>query len=448
LLVDTREDWSLRVEEGVLVVEGGNIVARETLHHQEGVLVVEGGNIVAREHVDLLDELILKYKVDRDRVHFLKENEFLLPGFIDTHIHASQFPNLGIALDLPLLEWLERYTFPTESRLGSPSYASLVYHRAVRCTLDHGTTTAVYFATIHQDSSMVLARVVQELGQRALVGKVCMDRNSPDFYCEETSHSLTSTKEFVDSVLSLSNPLVQPIVTPRFVPSCSRELMKGLGDLAREKDLHVTSHIGESRPEVRWVKELEPDCQNYAEVYSKCGLLHSKTILAHGVYLTDEELSLMSESGAGVSHCGNSNNSLRSGVADVRRMVAKGVKVGLGTDCSGGYSPSILNSMRSAVTASNLLSIHHAEPPASNILPIQHAEDEAVKYEPLNYSDVLYLATRGGAQLIDMKEQLGALEIGMQFDCLLVDMEGNESTRPFGHETKKDLIQKFVFLRN
>jgi len=175
------------------------------------------------------------------------------------------------------------------------------------------------------------------------------------------------------------------------------------------------------------VKQLEPDCDNYTQVYEKSGLLGPRTVLAHCIYLSDQEIQTIQKSGSGVSHCPNSNFSLKSGVCNVQRLRRAGVKVGLGTDCSGGFSPSIVNAMRQAVIASNTLSW-------------------APQIEtPLSFSDALYLATRGGAQLLDRKD-LGVLEVGALADILLIDMNGHESTRPFGHESPEDLVHKFVFL--
>jgi len=406
LLVDCREDWSLRAERGLLVVRGERIVERAEESDLPTVLATHQGA----------------------KVVVLGPDEFVLPGLVDTHIHASQFPNAGLALDLTLLDWLERYTFPTERGLAQLPKAQEVYGRCVRTTLSSGTTTACYFATIHREPSLALARTCADLGQRALIGKVCMDRNSPPDYSETTAASLAETEAFCQEVLQQGSPLVRPVVTPRFVPTCSRPLLEGLAALAARQGLHIQSHLAENQPECRWVKELEPDCQSYTEVYHRAGLLTPRTVLAHCVHLSQDEIELIRETGAGVSHCPNSNFSLKSGVCDVQRLRAAGVKVGLGTDCSGGYSPSLLNAMRMAVTASNSLA----------------CRDTA--YTPLQFSDALYLATRGGAEVLDMQGELGALQPGMQADLLRVNMANQEATKLFGQESAADRVSKFVFL--
>lgn len=185
----------------------------------------------------------------------LSPEEVLVPGMVDTHIHASQYSYTGTGYELPLLQWLETYTFPAESLLSDEEKASEVYEKVVKRTLKCGTTSAVYFATISTRSTKLLADVVKKLGQRALVGKVNMDRNSPDFYVETTDKSIDDTLEFVEYVQKISageaeKQLVQPVITPRFVPTCSSELMTKLGDLAKEKNLHIQSHISENPDEV------------------------------------------------------------------------------------------------------------------------------------------------------------------------------------------------------
>jgi len=256
-----------------------------------------------------------------------------------------------------------------------------------------------------------------------------MDRNCPEIYGESsTTESLEEAKASVAGIQALDSPLVSPVITPRFVPTCTRQLLKELGELASTKDLHVQTHLSENKREVEWVRQLEPDCQHYTEVYGKSGLLGPKTILAHCVHLTDEEVEMIRSTGSGISHCPNSNFSLKSGVCNVQRLRRAGVKVGLGTDCSGGFSPSLLDAMRQAVIASNVV----------------HFTGEVE--EPLSFSDALYLATRGSAQLLEKEGELGLLEGGALADILLVDMQGHENTQLFGHESPEDMVHKFVFL--
>ena len=204
---------------------------------------------------DVISAAQKEHGFDGSLIQRLAPEEVLVPGMVDTHIHASQYSYTGTGYELPLLQWLETYTFPAESLLSDEEKAREVYEKVVKRTLKCGTTSAVYFATISTKSTELLADVVKELGQRALVGKVNMDRNSPDFYVETTEKSVDDTLEFVEYVEKLTagdagKMLVQPVITPRFVPTCSSELMTKLGDLAKEKNLHIQSHISENPDEV------------------------------------------------------------------------------------------------------------------------------------------------------------------------------------------------------
>ena len=264
---------------------------------------------------------------------------FFFPGFIDTHVHASQYPNAGIFGSSTLLDWLEKYTFPLESSLSNLENARRVYDCVLDKTLAHGTTTASYYTTIDADSSNLMAQMCADRGQRAFIGKVCMDQNSPDYYVETLQECQQSLKKVVDHIkYKLKDDKVKPIVTPRFAPTCSRELMSWLGQLALEEDLHIQTHLAENKPELEWVAALFPENKSYTEVYDSHKLLTNKTVLAHCIHLSDEEVDLIKKRGSGISHCPISNSCITSGECRVRWLLDNGVKVGLGTDLSGGYS--------------------------------------------------------------------------------------------------------------
>jgi len=332
-----------------------------------------------------------------------RSNEFFFPGFVDTHIHASQYPNAGIFGQSSLLGWLEEYTFPLEASLMDRGKARRVYSRCIMRTLANGTTTAAYFATRSVESTNLLADLCLKSGQRAFVGRCCMDQNSPDYYRD--ADAVTSLKDTEACVqycrrVDPERKLVCPIVTPRFVPSCSAELLKGLGDLAKREQLPVQTHISENKAEVDWVKAMF--ASSYADVYDAAGLLHDRTILAHAVHLTDDEMELIRTRGAKISHCPVSNLALSSGCAKVKALMKKGIKVGLGTDMSGGYSPSILEAVRQATLVSRVVAL---------------TDGEDAK---LSVNEALYLATKGGADVVGLEGKVGAFEVGMQWDAIMV----------------------------
>lgn len=342
---------------------------------------------------------------------------FYFPGFIDTHIHASQYPNCGIIGDnSTLLDWLNTYTFPTESALKHLPYASQVYSKIVTNTLQNGTTTASYFTTIDLESSKLMAKICSDLGQRALIGKVCMDRNSPDYYIENTKESVHSLMKLISYIENdLDDSLVKPIITPRFAPSCSSSLMSEIGKIAKTEDLHIQTHLSENFDEIKWVKNLFPDCENYTDVYRKNDLLSRKTILAHSIHLSKEEINIIKETQAGISHCPISNTTLSSGECPIKQMYLDGLhKIGLGTDVSAGYSCSILEAARAAYAVSRHLAIRQNDPICK-----------------LTVKECLYLATMGGAKVLDMEQTIGSFEIGKKFDCQEIQLQSSQSKIDF-----------------
>ncbi|XP_020791111.1 guanine deaminase [Boleophthalmus pectinirostris] len=360
----------------------------------------------------------------------LSQHEFFMPGLVDTHIHASQYSYAGTALDLPLLQWLNTYTFPVESQFKDLDFARKVYKQVVKRTLRNGTTTACYFATIHTNSSLLLGEIANAFGQRALVGKVCMDRNNAVKYYKETlQESQDETCRFIAELLNKKYPLVKPVVTPRFAPSCSGALLGQLGAIAKNNNLHIQSHISENPEEVMLVKELFPESESYSDVYCKYNLLTDKTIMAHGCYLSDKELTLFRETGASLSHCPNSNISLCSGILNVRNVLKHNVKLGLGTDVAGGYSASILDAMRRAQDSSKVLAMQDSD------------------LDPLTFEEAFRLATLGGSQALSLDGQTGNFEVGKDFDALRVNL-----IVPGGpidliqHEEPKILVEKFLNL--
>uniref|UniRef100_A0A8C7D8W2 Guanine deaminase n=1 Tax=Oncorhynchus kisutch TaxID=8019 RepID=A0A8C7D8W2_ONCKI len=323
-----------------------------------------------------VDRLSQKWGFEAFAVTQLGQHEFFMPGMVDTHIHASQYSYAGTALDMPLLQWLNMYTFPVEACYKDLEFARNVYTHVVKRTLRNGTTTACYFATIHTDASLLLGQIANDFGQRALVGKVIN-----------------------------SYPLVRPVVTPRFAPSCSATLLGHLGEIAQNNDLHIQSHISETKEEVSLVKELFPDYDSYTDVYHRHNLLTDKTVMAHGCHLTDGELKLFRETGASIAHCPNSNISLCSGMLDVRRVLNHKVKLGLGTDVAGGYSPSMLDAVRRTLDTSKALTIQDTQ------------------YHTLTFEEVFRLATLGGSQALSLDENTGNFEVGKDFDALRVNTD-------------------------
>lgn len=373
-------------------------------------------------------------------------DRLLVPGFVDGHAHAPQYSFIGVGMHLPLLDWLEQYTFPYEAKFADVEYARAVYSKAVQRHLFNGTTTCSYFATVHLEASKALADIIGDLGQRGFVGKVNMDRNCTPALQEATGDSIQHTREFVAYVQSKKNPLLTPVITPRFVPSTSSELMAALSTISREHEpkLPVQSHLSENRAEISWVKSLHPECESYAAVYDAHGLLHDRAYMAHCIWCSPDERAVLLARQSAVIHCPNSNFSLSSGVLNVRRLLNEGVKVGLGTDVSGGYSTSMLDAVRQAVIASKMVSIGHGS---------AHEEPGAgdASHEALTYAEAFHLATVGGAEALGLADTIGNFVAGKEFDALIVNPRAAGGPIDNAHDPTEaqnvlHAFQKFLFL--
>lgn len=359
---------------------------------------------------------------------------FTKTNHVDTHIHAPQFPNIGLFGSSDLLDWLDEYTFPMEAGFGSksdpnndntdpkdtPEEGLRVYDHVVARTLAHGTTCASYFATIHVPATNALAALCHSHGQRAFIGRVCMDNHDqcPSYYVDESAESgLNKTKSTIEYIHTLDSngTLINPIITPRFAISCSNDSLDGLGALAASYNppLHIQTHISETTSEVDLVHQLFPEAASYADVYDKAHLLTSRTILAHGVHLTPDERKLIRERGSKIAHCPSSNSALGSGIAIVRAMLNDGLTVGLGTDVSGGYSPSILEAARQECLVSRLVAYSTEFTELTGNKTVDGTEK-------LTVDESLYLATRGGAAVVDIADDIGGFDKGMIWDAQLI----------------------------
>uniref|UniRef100_A0A1B6H569 Guanine deaminase n=1 Tax=Homalodisca liturata TaxID=320908 RepID=A0A1B6H569_9HEMI len=388
-------------------------------------IIVQKGKILAVENIHTESEMMeIEAKYSPNEVVVLEKGQFLIPGLIDTHTHAPQFPNKGLGYDKTLLEWLNVYTFPLESKYEDENIALKVYTEVVISTLACGTTSAVYFATTHYNSSFKLAEIAFSKQQRAWIGRVNMDSNCPPNLIEDTEVSVIDTMSFIDAVQALNSDLVKPIITPRFAITSSASLLNQLGFIAEQYNLHIQTHLCETKEEIEEVAQMFPNSPTYTSVYKEAKLLTRKTILAHCVHLQDSEMEMIKDARCSIAHCPSSNINLRSGVCNVRRLLDKGINVCLGTDVAGGNSSSILDEMRAALNTSITLSFQHED------------------YIPLSYHEVFYMATMGGAIALDMEDKLGNFVVGKSFDALIV----NSDVETFGFNLDiSELFQKFIY---
>ncbi|MCQ8278191.1 amidohydrolase family protein [Acetobacteraceae bacterium KSS8] len=377
-------------------------------------------------------------QADRDGA-LLRLDGFLLPGFVDLHVHAPQIRQLGQALDLPLEEWLLRYTFPLEARFADLAFAETSYAALVADLLDGGTTTAVYFGTLHGPATLRLAELCVALGQRAMVGRVAMDRAElcPAHYRDlDANAALDGTLALIERIASIpdNRGLVRPIVTPRFVPACTDALLDGLGEIVRAHGCAVQTHCSESD----WAHNdvLQRFGRSDAAVLDGFGLLTRRTVLAHGVALEQDDMDLIARKGAGVAHCALSNAYFAGAVFPLRAALARGVRVGLGTDISGGPSASMFEAARMAVAASRMLE--------SGVDPSVPPERRGRPGSRIDIATAFHLATAGGAAVLDLP--VGRFAPGMLFDAIRIDPHAPGGTlRVWGGESDADLLATLLY---
>ena len=276
----------------------------------------------------------------------------ILQSFCDMHLHAPQYPMLGMGMDLPLLDWLNTYTFRTEARFADLDYARMHDRSLAEHLVSYGTTRVCMFSSLHTDATLVLMEELERVGISGFVGKVNMDRNSPDYYCETSEESKRETLRWLDACDRFSR--IRPIITPRFTPSCSDELMEWLGRIAGERNLPVQSHLSENTSEIALVRSLHPDCAQYWETYAKYGLWKPGTLMAHCVHSDEREREAIKAHGVTVVHCADSNTNIASGVAPIRTMLDEGINVVLGSDIAGGAHLSMLNVIQMSIRVSKI----------------------------------------------------------------------------------------------
>ena len=224
------------------------------------------------------------------------EGQLVIPGFSDIHLHAPQYVTRGLGYDKELLPWLNDYTFPEESRFKDPIYTDLVFNDVVEDLWAAGTLHSVIFSSLHTDASIALMEKYAKAGLSAYVGKVNMDRNSVEELSETTEASMRETERFLEAAKAYADRDVLPILTPRFSPSCTNELMRWLGDKVLELDLPIQSHVNENLGEVAWVKELFPESKHYLATYDDYDLLpQSRAIMAHSIHNTAPEMEMFKD---------------------------------------------------------------------------------------------------------------------------------------------------------
>ena len=325
----------------------------------------------------------------------------IVPGYIDLHTHAAQYRNIGLGMDHQLIDWLSDLTYPEEARFADPAFARTVYGRFAAELKAGFTTRAVIFASAHTEATSILAELMEETGLISYIGRVNMDRSAPDYIREpDAASAVAETARWLEAE-SGRHARTHPILTPRFIPSCTPDLLEGLACLREQYRLPVQSHLDEQPEEIEWVRELCPESVSYAAAYDRYGFLSGRSVMAHCIYMTDDEIGLMKERSTFIAHCPGSNANVRSGIAPIRRYLGEGLSVGLGTDISGGSSLDMADAVRDALAASRLL---------------WRLSDDHPKH--LSAQECFSLATAGGGAFFG---RVGRFEPGYEFDAVAVD---------------------------
>ncbi|NYV66395.1 guanine deaminase [Bacillus sp. Gen3] len=377
----------------------------------------------------------------KDNFHRLADGQYFLPGFVDLHVHAPQWAQSGTALDLPLHDWLNTYTFPLEAKYADLDFAATVYEDLVQTLLANGTTTALYFATVHKEASLLLAEICAKKGQRGLVGKVVMDdpEQNPDYYRDiNTETALADTEEFILAVQELAKQVKQgvyPVVTPRFIPSCTTDALKGLGELAAKYDTHIQSHCSESD----WEHEYVQNRFNKHDAFAlhDFGLLGDKSVMAHCNFLDDDDAELFAKTGTAIGHCPLSNAYFANSVIPIARFRDKGIDIGLGTDISAGATPSLYDNAKQSVVSSRML-----EDGVNNALP---AEERGVPNSRITINEAFYFATAGGGESLSLP--IGRIQENYTWDVQIIDTNVPSAKLPIfdPNEDLYDIFQKIMY---
>ena len=351
-------------------------------------------------------------------------DRLIIPGLVDLHVHAPQYPFRGLGMDQELIDWLNTHTFPEEEKYQDLDYAKQAYTIFIDDLLHSATTRACVFGTCHKDATLWLMEQMEKAGLAGYVGKVNMDRNSPEGLCEESAQaSAEATESWILAAKNLSN--VRPILTPRFIPTCSDELMERLSVLQKKYNLPMQSHLSDNLSEIDWVKELQPKASCYGDAYRIHGLFGGDcpTIMAHCVYSGEEEIRMMKEQGVFIAHCPESNTNLASGIAPARKYMELGMQMGLGTDVAAGSSLSLFRAMAMAIQCSKL---------RWRLVDQNQA--------PLTVEEVFYLATKGGGAFFG---KAGSLEEGYEFDAVVIDDQKIRNARPL---SVRERLERLIYL--
>ncbi len=324
----------------------------------------------------------------------------IIPAFSDLHVHASQYVQRGLGMDLLLSDWLNQYTFPQEAHFADMGYARRIYDAFIDDMVLHGTFHACIFATIHREATSYLVQRMEERGLYGYIGKVNMDTGSPDYLCETTEGSLRETERFLDDFKN--NKTARPIITPRFAPTCSEKLMNGLGKLAGRYGAGLQTHLVESRWEAEEALRQYPGCRCDTEIYERAGLMDNGPVVgAHFIFPSDTDIEILNRHGGYAVHCPDATTNIIAGIMPAAALADEKVTLATGSDIGSGSGLGIYRQVSRTVQLSKLK--WHFEPEENR---------------PVTFANAFCMATRTGGSLFG---KTGAFDEGYHFDALVID---------------------------
>jgi guanine deaminase len=359
-------------------------------HERQGAVLIEGRIVRAVGRAEMLRQAHPRAKIADMGAALIS------PGFIDAHAHYPQTAIIA-SWGKRLIDWLNTYTFPEESRFGDAVYAREIAKRYFDLTLAHGTTTAVSYCTSHPESAAAYFAEAETRGLRAYGGKTCMDRNAPEALCDTARRAYDESKALIAAWHGKGR--LSYAITPRFSPTSSPEQLRALGALwAEHPDCPMQTHLSEQTDEVAWVRSLFPEARDYLDTYEAHGLLGPGALFGHAIHLAPRERARLREAGAGLVHCPTSNTFIGSGLFDLSGLAAEGQRVGLATDTGGGSSFSMLRTMAAAYEVAQL------------------------RGRALHPYQLWWLATEGNARLLRAEGKIGRLAPGAEADLIAVNL--------------------------
>jgi len=384
-------------------------------YFDDGILLVDQGKVIS---VGSAEDQLSKIPKETE-VHVYDKNALIMPGFIDTHIHFPQIDMIA-SYGEQLLEWLNKYTFPHEKRFLDKEYSQKIANFFTQELLKNGTTAALVFASASRESVEALFEVAKSRNMRIIAGNALGDRNLPEYLLKPREPTYNEIKELIEKWHN--NGRISYAITPRFAPTSSEDQLEMIQGLLKEyPDVYMHTHLSENLNEVMWVKELFPWSKSYLDVYKHFDLVRPRSMFAHSIHLSDEEITGLADAKAAVSFCPTSNFFLGSGLFKWKQCKKSGLLIGIGTDVGAGTSFSLLTTLGEGYKVAQL---------------------QGDKMTPL---DAFYHATLGGAKALYIDQYVGNFEAGKEADFVVMNV-GATPLMSFRLEEATELKDKLFLL--